>query len=363
LVGWPGSWPTDDHANLVDASASGEYSLFGQTHQLMFGVSRSKGERTQYQRPVAADDPAFQATPPFPYALDAIPEAVWGPKTFYSDTDDTLTRYYGATRLKFGPFATVLGVNAARFSRQDTLTASDHTENNVSPYVGLSYDITSNIVGYASYSDIFQPQDYTDATGAYLNPSKGVNYEVGAKADWLGKRLLTTLALFKAEQQGLGVFSGFDPATGTYFYVGQDVVSKGVELEVSGRLGDNTSVILGLTSLSLKDDTGANTYEWVPRRTVNFSMDTRVPALPRLSVGLGGRWRSKTSTADSYTGFDVRQDAYVIFNAFARWDATDRLQMKLNLNNLTDEKYITSLYQVGFYGAPRNLQASFKYTF
>jgi outer membrane receptor for ferric coprogen and ferric-rhodotorulic acid len=329
----------------------------------MLGVSRSKGERTQYQRLVDPHDAAFQPTPPFPYALDAIAEPVWGPKTFYSETDDTLTRYYGATRLKFGPFATVLGVNAARFERQDTLTASDHAESNVSPYVGFSYDITANILAYASYSDIFQPQDYTNADGAYLDPSKGVNYEVGAKADWLGKRLLTTLALFKAEQQGLGFYAGFDPNTGTYYYLPQDVVSKGVELEMSGRLGENTSVILGLTSLSLKDDAGADAYTWVPRRTINFSVDTRVPALSRLTVGIGGRWRSRTYTHDSYTGFEVRQDAYVLFNAFARWDATDHVQVKLNLNNLTNEKYITSLYQVGFYGAPRTVQASVKYAF
>jgi outer membrane receptor for ferric coprogen and ferric-rhodotorulic acid len=101
----------------------------------------------------------------------------------------------------------------------------------------------------------------------------------------------------------------------------------------------------------------------VPRQTVNFSVDTRVPSFTRVTVGVAGRWRSKTSTIDSYTGIDLRQDAYTVLNAFARWDATDRLQMRLNVNNLGDEKYITSLYEVGFYGEPRNVQASFKYSF
>jgi outer membrane receptor for ferric coprogen and ferric-rhodotorulic acid len=39
------------------------------------------------------------------------------------------------------------------------------------------------------------------------------------------------------------------------------------------------------------------------------------------------------------------------------------MQVKVNLNNLSDEKYITSLYSVGYYGAPRNVQASFRYAF
>ena len=104
-------------------------------------------------------------------------------------------------------------------------------------------------------------------------------------------------------------------------------------------------------------------YEWVPRQTATFSVETKLPFFQPLTVGLGGQWRSKTSTVDSYTSIVVRQDAYAVLNAFARWNATDHMQVKLNVNNLTDEKYITSLYQVGFYGAPRTVQASFKYTF
>jgi outer-membrane receptor for ferric coprogen and ferric-rhodotorulic acid len=363
LVGWPGSWPTEDHAHLFDTSVAGQYSLFGETHQAMFGVSRSKGERTQYQRLAPSDAEAWFPLPAFPYALNAIPEPQWGPEEFYSDTDDTLTRYYGATRLKFGAFATVLGFNAVRFHRIDTLTASDKTDKEVSPYVGLSYDIAQNITSYASYSDIYQPQDYTDITGAYLDPSKGVNYEVGVKADWFDKRLLTTLALFKAEQNGLGEFAGYDDTTGTYFYEGKDAISKGVELEVAGRLGNDTKIVFGFTSLSLEDGEGAEARTFAPRRTLNLSFDTRLPRMPRVSVGLGGQWRSSTSTEDSYTGIEVRQDSYALLNAFARWNVTERMELKLNVSNLTDEKYITSLYQVGFYGAPRRAQASFKYTF
>jgi outer membrane receptor for ferric coprogen and ferric-rhodotorulic acid len=363
LVGWPGNWPTEDDAQLADASLSGEYSLFGSTQQATFGVNRSKGKRLQYVRPASPDEPAFGLLPAFPYAGDAIPEPVWGEKTLDSRTDDTLTRYYGATRLKFGPFSTILGFNAAKFERRDTVTLSDHADSQVSPYVGLNYEFTSNISGYASYSDIYQPQDYTDITGAYLDPSKGVNYEVGVKGEWLDRRLLTTLALFKAEQQGLGTFAGYDPSSGSYFYVGEDKVSKGVELEINGRLNSYVRVLLGITSLSLENPAGADIDEWVPRQTVNLSFESKVPSFQRLSFGIGGQWRAHTSTIDSYTSIEVKQDAYTLLNAYARYDATDHMQVRLNLSNLTDEKYITSLYQVGYYGAPRTVAASFRYTF
>jgi outer membrane receptor for ferric coprogen and ferric-rhodotorulic acid len=96
---------------------------------------------------------------------------------------------------------------------------------------------------------------------------------------------------------------------------------------------------------------------------VNFSVDTRLPLQSAITVGLGGTWRSRTSATDGYTGFDVRQNDYVVLNAFARWDATDRLQVKLNVNNLSDQKYITSLYSIGYYGAPVNVMGSFRYAF
>jgi outer membrane receptor for ferric coprogen and ferric-rhodotorulic acid len=363
LVGWPGNWPTEDDAQLGDASLAGEYTLFGSTQQAMFGVNRSKGKRLQYVRSVADTDPAFGPLPAFPYAGDVVSEPEWGEKRLNSRTDDTLTRYYGATRLKFGRFSTILGFNASEFQRSDTATASDHTDSEVSPYVGVNYEISAHVSGYASYSDIYQPQDYTDVNGAYLDPSKGVNYEVGLKGEWFDRHLLTTLALFKAEQQGLGTFAGYDPSSGSYFYVGEDKVSKGVELEVSGRLNPYLRVLLGITSLSLESPAGADIDEWVPRQTANLSFESKVPSFERLSLGIGGQWRSHTSTIDSYTGIEVRQSAYGLVNLFANYAASDHLNVQLNLRNLTDEKYITSLYQVGYYGTPRTIAGTFRYTF
>jgi outer-membrane receptor for ferric coprogen and ferric-rhodotorulic acid len=44
-------------------------------------------------------------------------------------------------------------------------------------------------------------------------------------------------------------------------------------------------------------------------------------------------------------------------------DVTEKMTVRANLANLTDEKFITSLYQIGFYGAPRNYSVSLSYKF
>jgi outer membrane receptor for ferric coprogen and ferric-rhodotorulic acid len=365
LFGNPGSWPTENRAHLIDVTVNGNYELFGRTHEAILGVSYSFGEQTQFQRPVDPNDPGFGELPPFPYAGDAIAEPLWGASEEYGVTNQRLKRAYGATRLSVtDALAAVVGFNFSEYHRDghQTGTPFDQTENEVSPYAGVTYSFTDNVLAYASYSDIYQPQDYYDINDEYLAPSKGVNYEVGVKADWLDKRLLTTLALFTAKQEDLGTFAGMTTG-GQYYYEGVDVDSQGIELEIAGRVNEYIDVVLGFTSLQLEGASGEDIYEWVPRRTANLAVSAKLPNFTAICFGLSGRWQSDISKVDEYTSGTVRQDSYAILNAFARWDVTDKMTVRANLANVTDEKFITSLYQIGFYGAPRTSSVSASYRF
>ncbi len=365
LLGNPGSWPTKDRGHLLDLAISGEFDFLGRSHEAIFGLSRGTGKETQYWRPVDENDPSWGALPAFPYAGNAVAEPVWGPTEEHSIVDQTLERVYGAARLSMTDKLTaIVGINWADYHRDGHQQGAlfDQTERELSPYGGVTYEVVDNVLLYASYSDIYQPQDYYDVNDEYLDPSKGVNYELGVKADWLDQRVLTTLAWFSAEQEGLGTFAGMNE-NGNYYYEGVDIDSEGYELEVVGRLNDYVDLVLGFTSLELKGQQNEDIYEWVPRETVNLALSTKVPGLTSVALGINGRWQSDISKVDEYTGVRVRQDSYAHLNAFARWDVTDQMTVRANVNNLTDEKYITSLYQIGFYGAPRNYSVSFAYRF
>jgi outer membrane receptor for ferric coprogen and ferric-rhodotorulic acid len=80
-------------------------------------------------------------------------------------------------------------------------------------------------------------------------------------------------------------------------------------------------------------------------------------------LGANGRWQSSTSNVDGYSGGTVRQDSYATLGLFGRWALSDRASVRGNVNNITDEKYIASLYQIGYYGAPRNYTLSVDYKF
>jgi len=366
LLGWAYKGNDDLRAHLGDVTLNGAFSLFGRAHEAMLGVSRAESDGTDRYSPADFSEPAFGLLPNFPYAGDAIPEPVWGARIVSGTTDQRLDRAYGATRLSLTPrLKAVLGFNYAEYHRDGVNSglAFDQTESNLSPYAGLTFDFTDGVLGYLSYSDLYKPQDQTELGGGYLDPTKGVNYEVGVKAEWLDARLLTTLAWFYAEQEGLATYGGYDFDSAQYWYYGIDVKSQGVEFEATGRLNAYTSVVLGATTLKMSGVDGDDTYPWVPRHTANLMLSAQLPQYPALSFGIGGRWQSKTWAPESYTGLITRQSDYAVLNAFAAWDFTPNATLRANVANLTGEKYINSLYQIGYYGAPTNVTVGLEWRF
>ncbi len=359
LSGWPGNYEDEFDANLFDVSLYGEYSLFGQEHELNIGVSNSKSTNLSYTR---AAPTGFGPTPAFPYALDAIPEPEWGERTLYSNIDMSLKRFYGSTKINFNEsFFLVAGFNAIDFTREgdNSGVVIENDESEVSPYIGATYAFTPDVNGYVSYSDIYQPQEQYDFDGYFLDPTKGINFEVGTKIQWLEGDLLTTFAYFTAEQENLSAFAGVRPSDGRFYYEGTNVDSRGIEIEVVGHMTENLNVVFGFTKIDVEDKAGENTRLWSPRNTVNFTLDYQLPQFSNVSIGLGGKWQSDIKNTD----FNIEQDAYLLVNAYARWLINDNTMIQANIKNLTDEKYINSLYNVGYYGAPLNGSISLSYSF
>lgn len=364
LLGWAYKGYSTMESHLGDITLNGSFMAFGREQETMFGLSLAKGRSSESYSPADFSDPAFGLLPAFPYAGNAIDEPDWGDRILDSRTNQRLKRAFGTTRLSFTDrFKAVLGVNWAGYERKGVNIGADFSQTKTSPYAGLTFDFTPDILGYASYSDIYQPQDQTDINGEYLAPTKGVNYEVGVKAEWMDKRLLTTLAWFSAKQEGLANYMGYDFDSGRYYYAPVDVQSRGVEFEATGRLGDRTQLVFGYTHLAMDGAEGADTFPWAPRNTANLSLSTRLASLPTLSFGIGGRWQDTIWAEESYTAMVVRQGSYAVLSAFAAWDIRPDLTLRANIGNLGDAKYINSMYQIGYYGAPRHYSLGLDWRF
>lgn len=365
LVGYP--WGGNDKAtaHLGAVTLDGHFDLFGRDQKVMFGASLARSDSDSWERSADASSPAWGPLPAFPYATNAIPKPSWSDASLYSVLDQRLKRAFGASRIALSDrLNAIVGVNYAQYRRNGNsyALAFDQTTSHTSPYGGLTFDFNEHVLGYVSYSDIYQPQDQVDANNRYLDASKGVNYEVGIKADWLDKRLLTTLAVFKADQEGLATPTGQYNQFGQSIYAPVDVQSKGIEFEATGKLTDNVNLVLGYTSLKLTGADGDDTYRWVPRRTANLLLSARMPGYTALSLGIGGRWQSAISNEES-SGFTVRQGSYAVVNGFIAWDFLPEATLRFNVANIGNEKYINTLRYSGYYGAPRNYTVSVDWRF
>jgi outer membrane receptor for ferric coprogen and ferric-rhodotorulic acid len=361
LYAWPYRSDAESESDIVDASLNGRFDAFGRRHEAIVGVALSK-QKTYSEFYSIVSSPSA-VLPAFPYAGDVYAEPVWGATDVGNDGNQELTRVYAATRLALTDrLKAIAGLNAIHLKRDGTsiygggVNLDNETTDEVSPYAGLTYDVTDNLLAYASYSDIFQAQDQRDINGQFLAPMKGVNVEVGLKAEWLKRRLLTTVALFNAEQLGLATEAGFDPVSQSSYYEPKDVESRGFELEATGRIGDYTNLTAGFTRMELTGPDGNDIYEWIPRTIVSLRVDSRLSALPRLKFGAGLRWQSDISKAGA-----ARQDAYLLVNIFAAYEVTRTATVRLNIDNLLDEKYLRTVQFGAIYGAPRQFSLACEY--
>ncbi|MDU0353934.1 TonB-dependent receptor [Paraglaciecola aquimarina] len=80
-------------------------------------------------------------------------------------------------------------------------------------------------------------------------------------------------------------------------------------------------------------------------------------SVPDLSVGASYRWQNDIYNAAGEVRVD--QKAYSTVDAFARYQLNSNIDLALNVSNLLDKKYLTSLYWTqSYYAAPRQVQAT-----
>ena len=361
LLGWPYRSQGESTADVIDANLNGRFSAFGRRHEAIFGLSHSR--QKNFSEYYSITSPAGPALPAFPYPGNAYPEPTWGATSVGADGHQQITRLYAATRLALTDrLKGIAGVNAISLKRDGTsiygggVALTNEKTNKLSPYIGATYDITADVLAYASYSDIFQAQDQRNVNGAFLAPMKGVNTEVGVKAEWLDRKLLTTFAVFGAEQKGLATIAGFDPVAQQNWYEPKDVKSRGFEVEVTGHLDEDTRLSAGYTQLKLTGPDGKDIYEWVPRKTLKLLAESRLPMLPKLKLGGAARWQSDVAKVGG-----ARQDAYLVANAFAAYELSQAATVRLNVDNLFDKKYLRTVQFGAIYGAPRTASVSLEY--
>jgi outer membrane receptor for ferric coprogen and ferric-rhodotorulic acid len=350
--------------SLGDAYVRGPFTLAGREHQLTVGVNWAK---SHIEAASLINNASFSDV----LTLEQWLAGNYAQPAFTDDGgdaefEDRRSGVYAAAHFNVTDRLDVIG--GARMtnveSEGESYGVAHNYERNgkVTPYAGIVYALTPIHSIFASYTEIFNPQTEVDINRQPLDPLEGENYEVGVKSEWLGKKLNSTVSLFRSKQDNIAEAAGTIPASFDAYYRGVTATTKGIEVDVAGEVTDRLSVQGGATVLSLRGEDGEDVKTYTPRHLFDLSMTYRVPRVEKLKVGMGVHWQGDIHTDIGSTR--VEQDSYALLNLLAEYKLDEQWKLALNVNNVTDEKYLSSLrWTQSLYGTPRNAMLTLSWTY
>ena len=363
LLSYPGLYQMEMDQHVADLNASGPFRLLGREHQLVVGTTLSRStvdELSLYSNTTGT------ALPPLEQWNGDYPQPEFNLYPNGSHwVDKELGGYLAARFSVIDDLAWIVG---SRLTSWETEGQSYGVEKNnsahgvLTPYTGLVYDLTDEISTYASYTTIFTPQKAMDINREQLDPIDGISYETGVKGEFLEGRLNTSLALFQTRQNNLAEIAGVMPdnSTENYYRAVDGVRSQGYELEASGMVLTDWQLAASYTDLSIEDADGRTAKTYTPKKLLKLASTYR---LNKFKLGGSLNWQDEISRVND-GGTTTRQGSYALLNLMARYDFTKQWHTQLNVDNVTDKKYLNSLYwDQGFYGAPRSLMLTAGWTY
>ncbi|MFC6167431.1 TonB-dependent receptor [Acinetobacter terrestris] len=223
---------------------------------------------------------------------------------------------------------------------------------------GLTFKPVEHGSIYASYATSANPVgvdagDGSEGVGAAysnLDPEESQTFEIGTKWDLLQDRLNLTAAIFRTEKQNARI--QLTPTT--YSNIGESKVD-GIELGLNGKITDKWDISAGYTYLDSEatkngvscrgttctDQTvfNGNQMPNVPKNSA--TLWTTYQVLPQLQLGAGATAMDKVYGDLANTKY---VPGYVRYDAMARYNVNKNVDLQLNVNNLSDERYFTKAY-------------------
>lgn len=368
-----------DVQDTLDTYLSGKFSLGGRLHDLVVGASTTRlAARTDLYTSLAG----WSHVIPDIYNWDGYaPEPSYARTGAWRTQTTRQTGVYTSARWRLSePLSVLTGVRLTNWRRHtdnhDTsghfvdTTARQNVSREVTPYAGLVYDINPALSAYASYTRIFNPQNYKDRNNQPLDPVIGSNVEAGLKADLFDRRVQAHFAVFQTKQDNYGVRDSAITAPlpdGSLPYMAVNgTKADGFEVDLSGFIRPGWRVNAGLTHAKVKRAETDLIWANLPDYLLQLGSDYQFSgSLAPLSVGGNLMWQS------TIEGFNiphpsgtvtVRQSPLALLGLRASWQFNPKLSATLAINNLTNKKYWANL-DYGNYGDPRNLSLTLRAAF
>ena len=332
----------------------------------------------------------------------ASPNTVWTGATNYIVSGES----YGNSRnlaayafdtLEFGKFELNGGLryeNVRNVFRADTVATPaaggattiglrQRSEENLFSYrVGAVFKPVEAVSLYAAFANSKTPSSATVRAGCTsgtigtptfsnycdVAPETARSYEIGAKANLMGGKLLATAALFRNERSNYRVASN-DPASVAAVQVldGHSRVD-GVALGLTGNITPHWLVFANYTyldskivqgtsdycvahpgttacanSVALPDPSKGDELIQTPKHSGSIYTSYQLPFGLELGYGVTYQGSFALNQSNIFNRTQYRSDDYWVHRAFLSWNFNNGLTAQLNVQNLFDKKYYTGI--------------------
>jgi len=343
------------NASYGTSYISGSFWLGNMRNEVVFGGDG------QY-RTIYRDNLIRQATPAI-NVYNPIYGLV-GPGTTVSNSDSAQTDKLGQWSLFFQDtlhlterFALVGGVRYMDYDQiagrgKPFITNTNVSQDKVLPLGGAILKLTEEVSLYASYTESLKPNSTIAPIGIVIDsnvaPEEGVSYETGLKFD-LNKRISGTLAIYDLDKKNVQTTKTNSAGVVELHTVGR-ARSRGVELDVTGRLTDSWALIgsYGYTDARVTASEDRSLYgmklQNVALNTASlylvYDFGTALPG--QLRLGGGARYVGDRP-GDAINSFFL--PSYVVADIFATYETNYQntpVIYQLNVKNLFDTVYYPS---------------------
>ncbi|NWL17184.1 TonB-dependent siderophore receptor [Pseudoalteromonas sp. Scap03] len=248
---------------------------------------------------------------------------------------------------------------------------SSSSQSQVSPRVGLVYELNNAVTLYSSYSEGFLPLSGTDANGDPFGFEYSDSFEVGAKFSYQG--ITGTLALFDATKSNMLVA---DPVNVGFSAPIGKANSKGAELDLSTYITDDTKFNLSYAYIDASTANDIINADWgvpikkgsplvnVPKNNLNLTLSHQMAVLGK-ELELGASYQYTSERLGDAADLTFNLPSYQLVGIFGQVNLTERTKLNISVNNIFDEEYAQSSYNAlwVYPGAPTQFKMSLAYQF
>jgi iron complex outermembrane receptor protein len=227
------------------------------------------------------------------------------------------------------------------FRNGTPIAEEEYYDDAFSPRIGIVYQPIEPVSLYASYSRSFVPNQVTDANNAFIEPTRGTQYEAGIRAE-LGDRLTANLAAYEITKTNILTT---DPNDSRFSIGVGEVRSRGIELDLSGEILPGWNIIASayLNDAFVSEDNDlpeGDTLVNAPHQGGSLwtTYEIQSGSLEGLGFGLGVFYvgdRETTIPNDFVIPSYVRADASVFYRR-------NNWRVGVNFRNLFDTQYFDS---------------------